>query len=66
VIGTVAHDVLDLANESAWAQQRGLANHNHTTGQLRGLLRGNRNRGIGYLQDDPELIRGALEYMLSY
>jgi hypothetical protein len=40
--------------------------HNHTTGQLRGLLCGNCNRGIGYLQDDPELIRAALEYILSY
>jgi hypothetical protein len=40
--------------------------HNHATGALRGLLCGNCNRGIGYLQDDPELIRAALEYMLSY
>jgi Recombination endonuclease VII len=40
--------------------------HDHTTGKLRGLLCGNCNRGIGYLQDDPELIRAALEYILSY
>lgn len=37
--------------------------HDHETGDLRGLLCSNCNRGIGYLQDSPEVIRSALAYL---
>jgi hypothetical protein len=40
--------------------------HNHVTGQIRGLLCGICNRAIGYLQDDPKLVQSALEYLLSF
>lgn len=40
--------------------------HNHITGQLRGLLCNKCNRGIGYLNDDVETVRKALEYLTKY
>jgi hypothetical protein len=40
--------------------------HNHTTGQLRGLLCNKCNRGIGYLNDDVNLVQKAMEYLKRY
>ena len=40
--------------------------HCHVTGQVRGLLCANCNRGIGWLQDDQTLIRAALEYVMKW
>ena len=37
--------------------------HNHSTGDVRGLLSNNCNRGIGHLQDSPDILRSALEYL---
>lgn len=37
--------------------------HSHITGDVRGLLCSNCNRGIGLLQDSPELIRNAFHYL---
>lgn len=37
--------------------------HDHVTGQTRGLLCGRCNLGIGQLGDDPELLRAALHYV---
>lgn len=37
--------------------------HNHTTGKIRGLLCSKCNCGIGNLNDDPVLLRLALEYL---
>jgi Autographiviridae endonuclease VII len=37
--------------------------HNHTTGKVRGLLCNNCNSGIGNLQDDPDIVQSALEYL---
>jgi hypothetical protein len=38
--------------------------HQHDTGEVRGLLCGNCNRGLGYLCEDPEIVRTAAEYLL--
>jgi len=40
--------------------------HNHTTGQIRGLLCMKCNRGIGYLKDSIETLEKAKLYLESY
>lgn len=37
--------------------------HNHATGEVRGLLCRGCNHGIGNLKDDPEILRRAAEYL---
>ena len=39
--------------------------HNHETGRIRGVLCGNCNRGLGLLQDNPEILLKAREYLLA-
>ena len=40
--------------------------HNHVTGEMRGVLCNNCNRGIGLLQDNPWIIKRSLEYLKKY
>jgi hypothetical protein len=40
--------------------------HDHVTGQVRGLLCNNCNSGIGMLQDDPEIIATAARYVAEH
>ena len=40
--------------------------HDHVTGQLRGILCGSCNSGLGMLQDDPEIIAVALRYVREH
>ena len=40
--------------------------HCHTTGQFRGWLCQRCNTGLGLLQDDPELLRKATNYLEQY
>ncbi|EAU0371747.1 TPA: endonuclease VII domain-containing protein [Salmonella enterica subsp. enterica] len=37
--------------------------HNHQTGEIRGLLCNNCNRGIGLLREDREILKIAIEYL---
>lgn len=37
--------------------------HDHQSGAFRGFLCGRCNRGIGFLKDDPEILRRAAEYL---
>lgn len=37
--------------------------HDHSTNSVRGLLCSNCNRGIGHLQDDPEIVTAAAVYI---
>ncbi|MDE2441646.1 MAG: endonuclease VII domain-containing protein [Betaproteobacteria bacterium] len=38
--------------------------HNHATGEVRGILCRGCNTGIGNLRDDPEIIKAAAEYLI--
>lgn len=40
--------------------------HNHETGEIRGVLCTNCNRGLGHLKDSPVLLRKAAEYLEKY
>lgn len=40
--------------------------HDHVTGQVRGILCSACNTGIGQLQDDPDIIRKALDYVVKH
>ena len=40
--------------------------HDHLTGQVRGLLCRNCNTGIGRLGDDPETLQAAIDYLLQF
>lgn len=37
--------------------------HCHRTGQIRGLLNGSTNRGLGFLGDSAENLKRAIEYL---
>lgn len=40
--------------------------HNHKTGEVRAMLCGNCNKGIGFLKDDFSLVYEAYKYLLSH
>ncbi len=39
--------------------------HDHTTGEFRGLLCGNCNVGIGMLKDSPMILAAAIDYLIK-
>ena len=40
--------------------------HNHKTGKVRELLCGNCNKGIGCLQENPEILEAAIAYLRKH
>lgn len=43
-----------------------VVDHNHTTGETRGLLCNSCNRGIGLLKDNVEILFAAQQYLMKY
>jgi Recombination endonuclease VII len=40
--------------------------HNHETGEIRGLLCSKCNLALGLMDDNPDILRAALAYLTSY
>lgn len=40
--------------------------HSHNTGEIRGLLCGNCNKGLGHFKDNPDLLLLACDYLLDF
>jgi hypothetical protein len=56
-----------ICNRHASKLKRGLfIDHNHNTGEVRGLLCSNCNFGIANLQEDIEILNKAIEYLTSH
>lgn len=45
--------------------ERLVVDHNHATGEVRGILCTNCNSGIGKLQDSPSVLEAAIAYLTS-
>ena len=63
-------DMLDAQNgvcaicgETCKSAQRLSVDHDHTTGEIRGLLCRSCNSGIGYFQDSVKLLKKAIQYL---
>lgn len=46
-------------------KQSACVDHNHITGDVRGLLCRECNNGIGCLKDDPEILKSAIKYLIE-
>lgn len=58
------HGVCAICKQPESIEGRRLCvDHSHITGDVRGLLCSNCNRGIGLLKDSPELLRNAFYYL---
>ena len=47
------------------SKRRLSVDHNHASGEIRGLLCDNCNSGLGRFRDSPEFLRAAAEYLLT-
>lgn len=48
------------------ASDRLHVDHNHLTNEVRGLLCGNCNRGLGLFKENPEIINSAISYLKEF
>ncbi len=62
-----SHKNRTKSNDESWSTIKRLSiDHNHNTGQIRGLLCGSCNTALGGFKDSIELLNLAITYLLSY
>lgn len=54
--------VCAICGSGDWSKKP-CVDHDHVTGTVRGILCRKCNSGIGFLDDDPDLVRTALQYL---
>jgi len=61
----MAADGCDICGTTEWMGRYPSphVDHDHTTGEVRGLLCHNCNLGIGYFHENPEVLRAAIDYL---
>ena len=57
--------VCAICGNTCQTRSRLAVDHDHETGKVRGLLCNGCNRGIGLLNDSPELLRAAIGYLTA-
>lgn len=63
--------VCEICHEEETLKNRGntvtlSVDHDHSTGQVRGLLCSSCNKGLGFFRDSPELLIVAIDYIRRY
>lgn len=60
------HNACAICRRPCRTNRRLAVDHDHVTGQVRGLLCGSCNNGLGRFRDDPELLRSAAAYLEAH
>lgn len=58
--------VCAICNKQETSQRQLAVDHNHETGEIRGLLCGNCNRGLGHFQENLEILDKAKDYLTNW
>lgn len=61
----IQNEVCRICKEECPSGRNLAVDHDHKTGEIRGLLCGRCNRGLGYFKDDPLLLREAAWYLFK-
>lgn len=65
------NNVCAICHQPEYAKSMGIfknlaVDHNHETGEVRGLLCSGCNRGIGYMKDNIEVLKSAYNYLIKH